>query len=259
MWKVVPLSQAQLLDVNPDDVLEGGLYRKCDTYRGGGGYDQFPAICERMLGRQDMSRQFVVQLFGCNLDCPYCYVTRAGVWGPPVQTTTDELLEAFERSGQDVFHLMGGAPAIHLAKWPELVTRFEQLFPHNVFHSDMLLTERSYKAREVAALATVSNLLVAVDVKGVTPEEHFANTRKPSRRGLFWKNMVLLAGFDVPFYVTFTNVSRENVGRFWWEFSTYFDADYTAEIRGNAFSIDLIDYKATPHVDAVPWGPVWVR
>lgn len=41
-WPVVPLSEGQLKDVNPADILEEGLYRKCDTYRGGGGYDQFP-------------------------------------------------------------------------------------------------------------------------------------------------------------------------------------------------------------------------
>jgi hypothetical protein len=30
-WPVVPLCEAQLKDVRPEDVLEGGLYRKCDT------------------------------------------------------------------------------------------------------------------------------------------------------------------------------------------------------------------------------------
>ena len=106
-WKVVPLSLNQLRDVRKEDVLEDGIFRKCDTYRGGGGYDQFPIICEKRLGER-RHHQFVVQLFGCNLDCPYCYVTREGVWGEPIQITTEQLVQAFQRSVQEVFHLMGG-------------------------------------------------------------------------------------------------------------------------------------------------------
>jgi hypothetical protein len=31
-WPVVPLSEKQLKDVNPEDILENGLYRKCNIY-----------------------------------------------------------------------------------------------------------------------------------------------------------------------------------------------------------------------------------
>lgn len=34
-WPVMPLCKAQLQDINPDDVLNGGLYRRCNTYKGG--------------------------------------------------------------------------------------------------------------------------------------------------------------------------------------------------------------------------------
>lgn len=43
-WKVVPICDKQMKDVNPSDVLNDGLYRKCDVYKGGGGYDMFPSI-----------------------------------------------------------------------------------------------------------------------------------------------------------------------------------------------------------------------
>jgi hypothetical protein len=43
-WKVVPLSPGQLLDVRPEDILNDGHFRRCNTYRGGGGYDQFPRL-----------------------------------------------------------------------------------------------------------------------------------------------------------------------------------------------------------------------
>ena len=72
MWPVVPLCKAQLEDVNPLDVLNGGLYRRCNTYKGGGGYDKFPEIWERRLGKGEtkLNDQFVVQVQGCPLHCP---------------------------------------------------------------------------------------------------------------------------------------------------------------------------------------------
>ena len=39
-WSVVPLCKNQLKDVDPKDILENGLYRLCDTYKSGGGYDK---------------------------------------------------------------------------------------------------------------------------------------------------------------------------------------------------------------------------
>ena len=50
-FDVVPLCEAQLMDVNPLDILNNGLYRKCNTYKGGGGYDKFPEIYNAKIGR----------------------------------------------------------------------------------------------------------------------------------------------------------------------------------------------------------------
>ena len=46
-FPVVSPCSSQLRDVRPEDVLSGGLFRKCDTYRGGGGYGQLPQILEK--------------------------------------------------------------------------------------------------------------------------------------------------------------------------------------------------------------------
>jgi len=252
-WKVVPLSQGQLLDVSPEDVLEGGLYRKCNTYKGGGGYDQFPTICEKKLGLANQHEQFIVQLFGCHLDCPYCYVTRQGVWGEPVLVSDFDLFSAFELSGQQVFHMMGGAPAIHMSKWPRFLARFARWFPENVFHSDLLLTERSYNKRTLHEIAQYRNVLLAVDIKGMTEEEHQMNTRKSFKNKLFWRNLFFITTINVPFYITFTNVSEMSQRRFWNRYLKMFPKQ-AAEQKELAFSIDLIEYKALPHVDKVLWG-----
>jgi hypothetical protein len=47
IWPVVPLCKNQLRDIKEEDILEKGLYRLCNTYKGGGGYDQFNKIYEK--------------------------------------------------------------------------------------------------------------------------------------------------------------------------------------------------------------------
>jgi pyruvate-formate lyase-activating enzyme len=248
LWKIVPLSEGQLKDVRAEDILDNGHFRKCETYRGGGGYDQFPFIARERLGFE-YHKQFIAQLYGCNLDCPYCYVTRAGVWGTPVMYTTEDLVAAYVRSGQGVFHLMGGAPAIYLEHWPELI---EALPSGAVFHSDLMCTERLYTADQIRAIAK-PNCLYAVNVKGMTQEEHMTNTRKPLPATRFWANLRLLADLmPENFYITFTNVARENQEMFWAHCKAWLPWE---KHRMSSFTIDLIEYDAQPYVDSVPWGP----
>lgn len=248
-WRVVPLSGGQLLDVNPADILQGGLYRKCDTYKGGGGYDQFPDICEKRLGVRT-HKQFVVQLYGCNLDCPYCYVTREGVWGKFERVSTTELVDAFIQSGQEVFHLMGGAPALQISQWPSLIQELFARCPDAIFHSDLMLTEGQY------GLKTLFNInhpraLYAVNIKGTTPAQWFALTRKPLDEELFWKNFERLSCIASNVYVTFTGVTPDAVEEFWRR-STFFAIPKV--LSEDSFIIDLIDYKASSHVDDTGWG-----
>ncbi len=239
-WKVVPLSPGQLLDVRPEDVLGGGDFRKCSTYRGGGGYDKFPDLCEKHLGVRH-SEQFVVQLYGCNLDCPYCYVTRAGVWGSFRRFTSEELVEAFIRSGQQTFHLMGGAPALHIERWHEIL---DILPPWATFHSDLMLTEGLYDYSVLWDLHR-PNCLYAISIKGLTPQAFEHNTRKTLHEALFNRNLAAIKDTLLPCYFTFTNVDKHHAKQFMEHECPKYDY----------FHIDLIDYDASSHVDSVPWGP----
>ena len=40
-WPVVPICEAQQLDVDPNDLLLMGVYRKCNTYKSGGAMTSF--------------------------------------------------------------------------------------------------------------------------------------------------------------------------------------------------------------------------
>ena len=253
-WKVVPLSRGQLLDIRWEDILNGGLYRSCDTKRGGGGYDQFSEICMKRLGWK-AQHQFVVQLFGCNLDCPYCYVTREGVWGKYEKVSTIQLVDAFIESGLEVFHLMGGAPALNVGRWPELIAELTRRYKSQhkslnrkwVFHSDMMLTEANYPSDALQYLRCLrDHVLIAVNIKGYDSEEWMTNTRKRPNWPRFERNLQMLSFTGVPFYITFTNVSQENIRRFW--------ITHQGLSSIESFDIDLIDYNAIKHVDDVPWG-----
>lgn len=253
VWKVARLSPGQLLDVCKEDILCRGYARKCDTYRGGGGYDQFPKIAAKR-GKGSHRLQFIIQLYGCNLDCPYCYVTREGVWGEFQRFSTLGLAMMFkgahEANGCTVFHLMGGAPAIQLPWWPELIEALRGLSVPHVFHSDLMLTERHY-SRDVLRRIAQPQCLFAVNIKGLTDEEWVKNTRKPSDFYLFWDNLKSLEETLVPYYITFTDV--QDTERFWMTFKDLFPDTYWKR-RDESFKINLIDYEAVQHVDDVPWG-----
>jgi len=241
MWKVVPLCSAQLRDVRPEDILYGGDFRLCDTYRGGGGYDQFPQICKKRLGRR-LHKQLVVQLYGCNLACPYCYVTQAGIWGAYKEYSSEQLVEAFLASGAEVFHLMGGAPAIHLNSWPELLDVLDKQTPPPVFHSDFLLTERRYEPKVLTSIAR-PNVLCVISVKGTTKQEYVTNTGRTLDWTLFWDNFGALLDSGIQFYLTFTACSPEGVSMLRSEIMARFGRQ-AVHVLEDSFEIALISYKA---------------
>lgn len=180
---VVPLCPRQLRDVRQEDILFGGLARKCDTYRGGGGYDKFNDIYTARFGKVVLQTQFVVQTYGCPFSCPYCYVTPEGIWGDPVYVPEAELLRMYRDTSLDVFHLMGGAPAQYLSHWPALSNAV------TVFHSDFLLVEQVYDPTLLSEVAG----LHAVSFKTFTPDTP-----------LVARNIEALLNSNISFYVTFT-------------------------------------------------------
>jgi hypothetical protein len=225
-WPVVPLCDRQRLDVRNEDVLEGGLYRRCIAGRAGAGYDRYPAIVERRFGIADADPQFVVQLGGCPLDCWYCYVTEDGVHGAPAWITSAKLLQAFADSRCRVFHLMGGAPALLYERWQELAL----LLPDpRLFHSDFLCVEKAY---DVALLRDIPGL-------------HAVNVKNPADvtiydEALFWRNLERLVAAGVEFYLTYTNFAPLAMQKHLDMVQTWFGKTAIAD----AYDIGLRRYKA---------------
>ena len=249
-WKVCPIQGRQLKDVNPEDII--GDFRICKTYKSGGGYDQFPIIAKNrnmikpnMLGGAD--KQFVVQLQGCHLRCPYCYVTRDGIYGVTKDYTSSELVSQFYKSVKEhdtgVLHLMGGAPALYLSHWPEILDLLED---DVLFHSDLMLTEHEYTIPELLAIAR-DNALYAVNIKGVSDTDYFENTGKNIDWEMFWRNLTLLRMTRVNFYLTFTAPDPFTLPIF----KEQLVKRYGEDILNDSFIIHLKQYEA------IKDGPAW--
>ena len=249
LWKVVPISDNQLLDVNADDLIKNGHFRLCRTYKGGGGYDQFPYIAVKhgLVSSPDQANlQFIVQLYGCNLDCPFCYVTRAGVWGNYTTYSSEQLIDEYNNAKQshyvNIFHLMGGAPALQLKHWHEIL----DLLDNDIFHSDLMLSESRYQSHVLKQLNKY-NILLAVNIKGTNKEQWESNTRKQYNERLIEHNLQQITNYldTNKWYITFTNVPEIDRNQF---LEKYKLNNYTN------FNIDLIDYNAVEFVDSVLWG-----
>lgn len=243
-WKVCPVQGRQLEDVREEDIFRD--FRICDTYRGGGGYDRFPYIAKNRLGpwrlekmRGNLAKQFVVQLRGCHLKCPYCYVTEDGIKGRYKKYTSrqlvlNEFLRAYGKYRCGVFHLMGGAPALYINHWHKILDVLPNIF---LFHSDILLTEKIYP--DLSKLRR-PNALYAVNIKGVTDEDYYRNTAKRIDWRTFWTNFDKLVFAGAEFYITFTNPDLKNLGAF----KRKLINRYSEEVLRDSFVIDLIKYDA---------------
>lgn len=238
-WNVMHLCDKQLRDINPKDILNNGLYRRCDTYKGGGGYDKFSNIYKTRTNKDgNYNEQFVVQLKGCPLRCPYCYVTVDGVHnGAYSLISTNQLVKDFNDSKLPVFHLMGGAPALYIDYWKEIL---ERLDTQSVFHSDLLLLENIYSKKIISELANYNNSLYAVSIKGGNAEEFKKNTGIAFNEDLFWQNFDTIVECKLPFYLTFTGMTDYSVEFF----NSIVVKRYGKQILNDSFSIQLIKYEA---------------
>jgi uncharacterized Fe-S cluster-containing radical SAM superfamily protein len=247
-FKVCPVQGRQLLDVRKSDLF--GDFRICDTYRGGGGYDQLPAIIERrdILSVEDgmfsnTAKQFVVQLYGCHLRCPYCYVTKDGIFGNYIEYSAEDIVQEFMRAREahnvGVFHLMGGAPGLCIDEWYSIVL---QLPSDVVFTSDILLTEKPYDLAKLKALRILGGKrsIYAVNIKGITDKNYKDNTGREPDWAVFWINLEKIMNSYINFYLTFTNPDLYYMEYF----TTKLKRLFGDNIMNDSFIIEIKQYEA---------------
>lgn len=273
-FPIVPLCEKQLRDVHPEDVVTAHLVpyeangdyrhiplaRTCRIENAGGGYDKFRSIYYDLTGKDTGPEHFIVQLYGCTRDCPWCYVTPAGVWSDAVGLTPREMvilargwhearirraINALDKRDKDyetkktelsllegyqVFHLMGGAPALYLNQWPTLAN--EVVRGGYIFHSDFLLDEGLYNEHVLTMLNNIcgDKHLHAVSFK----------PRSPLSR-LQLANLKTLIATKVPFYITFTGMGAEEIVA---RKKQVTDAGIPASVFDTSFVFPLKHYKS---------------
>jgi len=150
--------------------------------------DKSPYRMAKMFGGTwaAYNNHFVVQVAGCPLDCPYCYVDNLEPDIDVSAVTLVALFKAFRDQAAvdfkvplNVFHLMGGAPAVYCKFWPELREELDhQGCEDVVLFSNTILVERH--AHQVCPweYMKLPRLIVEGCLKGTNPNNFWRNTGK---------------------------------------------------------------------------------
>lgn len=156
-----------------------------------------------------------MQLKGCPLKCVYCYVDDEGIHGQQMDIEIPDLIRtAKEITSTDrrlhVFHLMGGAPALHIRRWSDVAKAMtESGMTDVVFHSDIVLAEPTLVKDFVPALQKLTAYpkhLIAICIKGVTEEnfhENIGTTAFSLRESL--ENLRKVVHTGINYYLTLVN------------------------------------------------------
>ena len=216
---VMPIGPVQMTDIR--DEHKCGCFRICASYKSPAkvrGFDRFPFFAAELFGRDPdyWNYHLIVQLKGCPFRCIYCYVDDAGIRGhDEVNLEIGDLVrgakQIMDRDDRlHVFHLMGGAPALHIQKWAEVArTMSAGGMSDVIFHSDIVLVEPSIIPDFVPSLqklATYPNHLIAICIKGVTE----ANFRENVRTDAFslaecLENLHDIVRTGIKYYITLIN------------------------------------------------------
>lgn len=115
-------------------------------------------------------------------------MTEEGIHGVPTHVSSKTIIDAYKKTGVEVFHLMGGAPAYYINHWPELINDVD------IFHSDMLLVEQHYDG---SVLKDIRMGLYAVSIK--SPEIY-----TEAQINMLFKNLEKVVSSGIDFYLTIT-------------------------------------------------------
>jgi hypothetical protein len=166
------------------------------------------------------------------------------VFGKYVEYSSEQLVDEFLRATQcGVFHLMGGAPALYIYDWPDLLKKFPSQY---IFHSDLMLSDRVYTDVIIQNINR-RNTIYAVNIKGITDENYYNNTGCKPDWDKMWSNLDTIVDNNLNFYLTFTNPDLS----YYDEFVRQLMTTYDRRIMDDSFIINLVDY------DALKEGPAF--
>lgn len=133
---------------------------------------------------QDYNNHFIVQVAGCPLKCPYCYVDNLKA---DLLMTADELVEKFIEFKKiveskfniklKVFHFMGGAPALYCEFWKELRNSLDNHgFNDVLLFSDVILVENYFYKKKPWEFLNLHHFILTGCLKGTNEDNFIKNT-----------------------------------------------------------------------------------
>lgn len=162
---------------------------------------------------EEYNHHFIVQVAGCPLKCPYCYVDNLKT---DLFMTADELVDKFISFKKEVelrfsikvnvFHFMGGAPALYCDFWKELRDSLDEHgLKEVILFSDVILVENYFTKKTPWEYIYLHHFIITGCLKGTNKENFIINTGfdlfqqalVELKNYIYFKNFYLtLIGFD---------------------------------------------------------------
>ncbi len=192
---MIPISKigpVQLRDVENSTglVYHDEYYRLCEVVKSDKAFDNrgdcSPYRMASLFGGdwRDYNYHFIVQVAGCPLSCPYCYVDNFKI---DLQISIAALVNDFVEFREmirslysidvRVFHLMGGAPAVYAECWPEIRHALDALGQEDVIlFSDVVFVENRYFGKQPWDYLGLDMFVLTGCLKGVNDKNFYLNT-----------------------------------------------------------------------------------
>lgn len=189
---IAKIGETQRIDIEKSSgiVFYDDIGRICTVVKGKETFDErgdkSPHRMARLFGGnwKDYNHHFIVQVAGCPLKCPYCYVDNLE---PDLYFTADGLVDKFIEFKEkvkakfgiklNVFHFMGGTPGRYAEFWPELRKSLDEKgLKDTILFSDVILVENYfYKVRPREHL-NLHHFLLTGCLKGTNKQNFIKNT-----------------------------------------------------------------------------------
>ena len=145
--------------------------------------DDSPIRLSDMFNRpmDSLSNHFIIQVAGCELDCPVCYVDNKN-WDTTfnAQDLVDEFTK-FKRvvPSLNVFHLMGGNPGRFASGWSILREELNsRTYKNIILLTNVLFIENELYANIPWTKLELDNFVIAGCLKGTNKQNFIDNTGK---------------------------------------------------------------------------------
>lgn len=133
---------------------------------------------------EDYNHHFIVQVAGCPLKCPYCYVDNMEV---DTSMSANDLVDRFIKFKEEVeskfniklkvFHFMGGAPALYCDFWKELRDTLDKRgLKDTILFSDVILVEEYFVNKKPWEFLNLHHFILTGCLKGTNEENFIKNT-----------------------------------------------------------------------------------